>query len=255
MSGVSFGPLAWGPLAQALRAYEDGAHETEVIVHSDAGTVEPFPIELLYRRPEDGDRIDREALARARGHVLDAGAGVGAFSLSLQEAGQEVTALEVIPDAVEIMARRGVRKIRSGLFQDLPPDKVFDTIVLLMNGVAMAGSLAGLPPLLQVLRGLLAPGGQVLMDSTDLAGELPVDPGALADGSRGLAGAGGESEGQAYPGDLQYQLEFQGVRGAPFPQLFVDPVTLGRVAAREGWSCQMVAQCQESRFLARLGPV
>jgi hypothetical protein len=106
-----------------------------------------------------------------------------------------------------------------------------------MNGTALAGSLSAFPRFLNVLRGLIAPGGQVLVDSTDLLGGGTWDP------------AAGD---EAYPGDLQYQIEFGGKKGAPFPQLFLDRRTLTKVALEEGWVADIVWEGEGGEYLARV---
>jgi len=235
-----YGPEAWAPLAQAILAYERVGGEVEVVVRSDAGVLDPFPVALLFRSAEELTEIDRMAVTLSRGWVLDVGAGVGAVSRALQEAGRKVTALEVMPEAVRIMARRGILDPLEGRIEDLSPSRSFDTLVLLMNGAALAGRLGALPSFLQALEGQLAPGGQVLMDSTDPFQAWELDP---------LEPWNGEED---YPGDLQYQLEYGGKRGAPFPQLFIDSRTLESVAGREGWLTEVVWNGPEGAYLARL---
>jgi SAM-dependent methyltransferase len=240
MGARFFGPEAWGPLARAFQAYQGGREDVEVLVHTDEGEADRLPVSLFFRGPDGLRGPDRAALARSRGRILDVGAGVGAVALILQEMGRTVTALEVIPEAVAIMALRGVEHPVEGTLHDLPPNRAFDTVLVLMNGAALAGTLAGLPPFLRVLRGLTDPGGQVLMDSTDL-----------------LTGSGWEPTSnpeslEEYPGNLHYQMEFRGVRGAPFPQLFVDPATLGIMAGEEGWAAEVVWQGDGGEYLARL---
>lgn len=235
-----FGPEAWAPLAQALVAYMGGDRGAELTVHADEGEPEPIPVSLFFRSRRELREVDREALSLVRGRVLDAGAGVGPLSLILQESGVDVAAVEVIPEAVEIMAQLGVRDAREGRVQELPPSRDFDTVLALMNGAGLAETLHDLPTLLQALDGLLAPGGQILLDSTDL---LERERGSLRNP------AWDEHE---YPGEFQYQMEFRGERGAPFPYLFVDPVTLGRVAAAGGWRTELAWQGGAGGFLARL---
>ena len=125
----------------------------------------PSPI---FRPPTDFSPIDREALGRCSGRVLDVGAAAGAVTLPLQERGLEVTALDPVPDAVRIMRNRGVLNARLGDVMTFRSDELFDTVLLLMNGSMIAGTLAGLERMLLHLETLLSPGGQVLMDSTDL---------------------------------------------------------------------------------------
>jgi hypothetical protein len=165
---------------------------------------------------------------------------VGSVSLALQESGVDVTAVEVIPEAVDIMIRRGVRDARQGLVEDLPEKGAFETVLALMNGVALSGTLSRLPSFLRALDDLMAPGGQILLDSTD-----------LLDGSD-EAGLHQDPDQGAYPGELQYQLEFRGEKGAPFPQLFLDPITLGVVTQATGLKLEIVWRGGGGEYLARL---
>jgi hypothetical protein len=240
-----FAPEAWGPLAASWKAFQEGSDQATLEVHADDGEMESMPVSLFFRGREGLRDSDREALSRVGGRSLDGGAGVGSIALLLQEDGFSVTALEVIPEGVEIMKERGVEDPREGRLEDLSEDGVFDTILLLMNGSALAGTLSGLPPLLGVLKGLLAKGGQLLMDSTDLLhGEVWELEGGVEGDEGGYAGG--------YPGEIHYQMEFQGSRGAPFPQLFLDPRTLRLVAEREGWSAEVVWEGGGGEYLVRL---
>jgi SAM-dependent methyltransferase len=240
-----FGPEAWSPLAEALVAYAAGDTGAELKVYVDDGEVDPLPISLFFRAPSELRDVDRMALEHVEGRVLDVGAGVGSVALTLQKLAFEVTAVEVIPEAVDIMSERGVRDARAGRIEDLPEGEVFDTILVLMNGIALAGSLAGVPGFLKTLRNRLEQGGQVLLDSTDLL------DGNTAPGDRTETLPPHWNEGD-YPGEVHYQLEFQGKRGAPFPQVFVDPDTLAVLAQAEGFDRDVIWRGPDGAFLARL---
>jgi len=236
----SFGPEAWSPLAKALVAYWTGHQDAVLLVHSDEGEPDPMPVALFFRGIDAMSEVDRHALELARGRVLDGGACVGSVTLALQDQGLEVVAVEVIPEAVEIMRSRGVEDPREGRLEDIAASQEYDTVLLLMNGAALAGTLSGLPRFLDVLDGLVAPGGQVLLDSTDLR-ERAVNVGESTDGMA-----------EEYPGEFHYQVEFDGDRGAPFPQLFVDPGTLARVASVQGWTTEICCAASDGDYLSRL---
>lgn len=240
MGTDSFGPEAWRPLAQALVAFQAGDGDASLLVYSDEGEPDPMPVALFFRGVDAMREVDKQALILVRGRVLDGGACVGSVTLLLQSLGVDVTAVEVIPEAVEIMKSRGVKDPRGGRLGDLPRTREFDTVLLLMNGAALAGTLSGLPEFLDILDGLLAPGGQVLVDSTDLRDRW-------AAGQVGVDWAEGE-----YPGEFHYQVEFDGERGAPFPQLFVDPDTLATVASERGWTATVCWEGIDGEYLARL---
>jgi len=111
---------------------------------------------------------------------------------------------------------------------------------MLMNGLEVAGTLAGLERLLEHLQTLVAPGGQVVADSTDLCVTQGVHAGET------------EREDGRYVGEVVYQLEFEGTKGPPFPRLYVDPDTLGEFAQRAGWQVEIVMHGESGGYLSRL---
>jgi SAM-dependent methyltransferase len=237
------GMRGWGPnpidsltpLARALRAHQNGATRRTLVVRSDDGGLQRMPVALFFRSGRRLRPIDRRALGLCRGRVLDVGAGAGAIALALQAAGVEVTALELLPALVRVMRARGVADVRLADVRTFRPDRPYDTVLALMNGTAAAGTLAALPAWLGALAAPLADDGQIVLDSTDL--RSPGTRSARADGR--------------YVGELQYQLEYEGVRGAPFPQLFVDPARLARAATEAGLRTEVVWRGGDGAYLAR----
>ena len=211
----------------------EGEHDAQLVVEDDFHR-EALPVALFFRGPEDFMPYERRALDLCRGRVLDVGAGAGCSTLALQARGFDVVAIDVVPEAVEIMRRRGVRDARQADLFALRGER-FDTVLLLMNGLGLAGTVEGLPLLLRHLHELIASGGQVLADSTDLRAHPPphLPPGA-------------------YPGELRFRLEFDGRLGATFPQLYADPDLVRVHAAATGWRCDVVFQGEMGSWLARL---
>jgi SAM-dependent methyltransferase len=228
------------PLERAVRDYHRGDLGAVVHVSIDDGTEHDLPASVFLRSPGEGLEVDAAALGLCRGRVLDVGACAGALALPLQAAGHDVTALELLPGAVEVMRARGVRDARVGDLWTFEPDRGYDTVLALMNGAAAAGTMAGLIPLLAALAHPLARGGQVLVDSTDLRG-------------RGGRGKVRRRDGR-YVGELQYQLEYDGERGPPFPQLFVDAERLAEAARGAGLDAEVVWEGRRpaGAYLARL---
>lgn len=224
------------PLERALLAHAAGRTRRSLRVHADGGALQRMPVALFFRAGRRLREIDRRALALCRGRVLDVGAGAGALALALQQNGHEVTALEVLPGAVEVMRARGVRDACLADVRAFRWARPYDTVLAMMNGTAPAGTLAALPWWLAALAAPLAPAGQLVVDSTDLRapGRRPVQP----DGR--------------YVGELQYQLEYEGEKGEPFPQLFVDPRRLAKAAREVGLASAVVWRARDGSYLARL---
>jgi 2-polyprenyl-3-methyl-5-hydroxy-6-metoxy-1,4-benzoquinol methylase len=139
--------------------------------------------------------IEQEALTVASGAILDVGAGAGCHSLALQAMEKHVTAIDISPLAVETMRQRGVKDVREQDFFTL--DGKFDTILMLMNGIGIVGALNRLPAFFMQIDHLLAPGGQLLCDSSDLC-YLYEDEDGIID----LTGVEG------YYGELTYQMQY-----------------------------------------------
>jgi SAM-dependent methyltransferase len=235
---------AWTPYVAAMLAYHNGARNATIVVYDDYERDEA-PIGYFYREPADFPLLECRALELCRGRVLDIGAGSGCHALALQQRGLAVTAIEVAPELVEILRARGVRDARLATWMDFEAEP-YDTVFIMMNGVGLAETLPGLRPFLRRLRTLIRSDGQVLADSTDV--------GVYLDPEAGRTGRLERPDGR-YLGELHFQLEFEGRKGAPFSQLYVDPGTLSRHAAAEGWDCEILLPPDEyGHYLVRLAP-
>jgi SAM-dependent methyltransferase len=224
---------AWGPLDAALAVYEGGREDATLTVRTDVGDPEEMTVAHFHRAPTDMSPVERAALGAARGRVLDLGAGAGAFARPLVEKGLEVTALEILPTARRILESRGLTDVRDGGLEALDAEERFDTVLVMMNGVGLCGTVSALPTFLASLANVLGSGGQILADSTD-----PRDWDSPDDGR--------------YPGEVHMQLVFDDEAGPPFPFLFVDEDLLGEAASLSGLRCAIVSRDPDGRYLARI---
>jgi hypothetical protein len=55
-----------------------------------------------------------------------------------------------------------------------------------------------------------------------------------------------------YYGEVEYQMEYNGVTGEAFNWLFVDFQTLHDHALAQGYDCEMLAENDNDQYLARL---
>jgi SAM-dependent methyltransferase len=232
----------WRPHGRALLDFYNGDAAAQVVTHADDGETEVVPIRVFFRGPSEFSALEEAALDLCRGRVLDAGAGAGCHSLALQEQGLPVCAIDIAPEAVEVMRRRGVKDARcTDLFgfQGGP----FETILLMMNGIGVVGDLAGLDRFLADVPRLLAPDGQILLDSYDPTWDDDPD-------EAGPAGA--DRPAGRYIGEMRFRLEYEGKKGPPLLWLFLDSKLLNERAMKAGWSCEVIWQEEEGHYLARL---
>jgi SAM-dependent methyltransferase len=186
--------------------------------------------------------LERIALDLAEGRILDVGAGSGCHSLALKKMNKTAVAIDISPLSVEVMKERGVDAHEVNLYDPSFAEK-FDTVLMLMNGTGIIGTLENMPSFFARMKELLNPGGSILIDSSDLRylfeeedGSLMID---LADDYYGL---------------LDYQMQYMDVLGEPFDWLYVDFDTLAFYAEENGFEIELVAEGEHYDYLARLTP-
>lgn len=228
------------PLGAAMLAYRQGQTNAVIQVYSDIAIDDVIPVRYLFRAFDDMPAWEQLALETCCGRVLDLGAGAGSHALWLQAQGYEVVAVDNSPGAVAIMQERGVRVVWHADFQHLAIDDPFDTVLLMMNGIGVVGDLKGLNAFLSSARHLLKPGGQILLDSSDIRYlyEAEAVPLPLPDGR--------------YHGIIGYQMTFGAVQGEAFSWLYLDFHKLARQAEHLGWRCECLAKGSHFEYLARL---
>jgi SAM-dependent methyltransferase len=111
---------------------------------------------------------ERQLLDRvADGPVLDLGCGAGRVALHLQDAGQEVVAVDNSPGAIAVAAARGVMDARLADLRDPPSDRPWRTVLLMCGNLGLAGGWDDTRSLLRRLHEITALGAQLLCDSFD----------------------------------------------------------------------------------------
>lgn len=198
-----------------------------------------IPMQTLFRQYIDMPEVERMALDMVKGKTLDVGAGSGCHSLVLQEKGVEVTAIDISPLAVEAMKLRGVKNVIEQDFFTL--EGQYDTILMLMNGIGIVGTLERLPDIFCQLDHILAPGGQLLCDSSDISYVYKDENGIVDYPDSGH-----------YYGMLTYRMQYQNIMGEPFTWLYVDADTLKQKAEENGYSVEVVVEGENYDYLAKI---
>ena len=239
------------PMGRAIADYHKHGKAGRLRVLSPVFEDDEMPLTTLFRTYNDMPEIERRAIDLAAGRTLDVGAAAGCHTLELQQRGIDVTAIDISPLSVQTMKQRGVK---NAIVQDFftMRDVQFDTILMLMNGIGIVGTLKRMPEFFRVLDQILAPGGQVLCDSSEISfvfeddmphsdyyGEQHNDaPDALPHSD--------------YYGEQRFTMHYKDTRGEPFTWLYIDPVTLKQQTARHGYTAEIVATGSHYDYLARI---
>ena len=228
------------PMGAAILDFQQQGKAARLRVLSSMFEEDEMPVKHLFRSTREMPMLEQKALQLAKGRVLDIGAGAGCHALALQEKGLAVKAIDISPLSCEAMKLRGVKDAECiNLFDD-HLGMGFDTILLLMNGTGIAGKIEHLPALFQRLKALLNPGGQILIDSSDLKYIYENEDGSFDINLNG-----------AYYGEVDYQMIYKNVKGDRFDWLYVDFPLLKSIAETCGLHGELVEEGEHYDYLAR----
>lgn len=223
------------PMGRAIADYFKTKMASKLRVFSPMFEEDEIPLPTLFRSYNAMPTIEKKALDMTKGRVLDVGAGAGCHSLVLQEKGLDVTAIDISPLSVETMKLRGIKNVVEKDFFTMDGQK-YDTILMLMNGIGIVGTLERMPEFFKHLDKILAPGGQLLCDSSDISYVFEVDV----------------PDDIGYYGEQSFQMQYKDTIGEPFDWLYIDAETLKQVAEANGYGVEVVAEGEHYDYLARI---
>jgi sRNA-binding regulator protein Hfq len=152
--------------------------------------------------------------------------------LILEERGITTQPIDVSEEAVVVMRKRGLKNALNSNFLNVKPESKYDTLLFLMNGIGLVGTISRLSVYLQKAKSLLKQNGQIILDSSSLDEyKYPPDGGAVS---------------------VQYQLEYQGKIGKPYQWLYLNYECLYQEALKCGLVAQLIYEEEDGSYLARL---
>lgn len=226
------------PVGEAILDYSKTRKPDDIIVSSDICDDDVIPVEVLFRNQTEMPDLELLALESCKGRVLDVGAGAGAHSKELIDRGLIVDSIEISDGAVQYMKSIGLNAKKINFF-DLTDEK-YDTILMMMNGIGIAGKLSNLEHTLLHAKNLLQPGGKILCDSSDIK--------YLYEDENGALWVDLNSE---YYGNFRFQMKFKKEKGLWFDWLYVDFDNLFNAAKNIGLKAKKILD-QDDHYLAEI---
>jgi SAM-dependent methyltransferase len=184
------------------------------------GRLLPLDVERWCAEP---DAADRRVLAACEGPVLDVGCGPGRMVAALAARGRPALGVDVSAEAVRRTVAAGGSALRRSVFDRLPGEGAWRTVLLLDGNIGIGG-----------------------------------DPSALLARVRRLAGPAGRLIAECAPHGLPDDLDERAhvrlhdgtdVHGPRFPWARVGPAALARHAAAAGWAAEAGWSALGRRFL------
>ncbi|GHG89657.1 class I SAM-dependent methyltransferase [Streptomyces lanatus] len=199
-AGPAEGDRTWSadPYSHALRTGQG-----PLFLRRADGWLLPLDVE---RWCAEADGVDLEVLRRCEGAVLDVGCGPGRLVAALGRQGRRVLGVDVSAVAVDRTRRLGGPALRRSVFERLPGEGRWGTVLLIDGNVGIGGDVAAL---LDRMAQLLAPGGLLVVETVP---ELDLDERVRV-----------------------HVTDARGATGVTFPWARLGTPALLRYAERAGW--------------------
>lgn len=224
---------------KALLDYYNGNYTEDVFTSTNISDEDELPLPFLFRDYDEMPPLEKKAMEHVKGRVLDVGCGAGSHALYLQEQGFDVKAIDVSKGAIEVSKRRGIKNAE--VIALLDETEKFDTILLLMNGSGIFQELSKVPHYLNHLKSLLNPGGQILLDSTDIIYMYEDEDGGYW-----------KDLNANYYGELDYLVSYKGESEPLTTWLYIDFETLVTACTSVGLQCELIMEGEHYDYLARV---
>lgn len=228
------------PMGAAIRDYYLKGKASRLRVFSPDFDEDEMPVPTLFRNFKEMSPLEQKALELAKGKILDVGAGSGCHSLSLQEMGKNVVAIDISPLSVQTMKDRGVKVVKEINFFQIEGE-FFDTILMLMNGAGIIGKIDKLPFFFSHIKSLLAPDGILLLDSSDLRYLYEEEDGSFMIDLN-----------DNYYGEMEFYMQYKDIKGDQFPWLYIDFNTLQMYAEENGFKAELILLGDHYDYLAKI---
>jgi len=155
---ATFGSGGSEPYASALRRGTAEILYLQELRHDR----EPKTVEMdLARWSAEADTIDYQLLASVRGPVLDVGCGPARMVRAARELGMDALGIDVSLAAVEIARASGVDAIQRSVFEPLPAEGEWQTVLLVDENIGIGGDPTAL---LRRCAELISPDGEIVVE-------------------------------------------------------------------------------------------
>ncbi|HLW29992.1 MAG TPA: methyltransferase domain-containing protein [Brumimicrobium sp.] len=228
------------PIGYAILDYISQNDPQDIIVESDLVEDDVLPIDILFRNFDSFPKLEVTAMKYCKGKILEVGAAAGPHAKYLVKQGFDVSTVEIseiahnymkenIPEATHYLT--DILEFNTGKY---------DTILLLMNGIGMAGTYKKMTHFLKHLSTLLAPGGSIICDSSDVQNVFEDDEGGLW-----------VDLNSDYYGEFKFNMKYKDSESGWFNWVYIDFKNLEKSANEAGLKIELLDD-DENSFLVQI---
>lgn len=187
--------------------------------------------------------LEKNAVDKAHGRILDIGCGAGRHSLYLQSRGFDVTGIDISPGAIKVCKLRGLQNAIVRPIDEIDKFKKnsFDTILMLGNNFGLFGSAENAKIILEKMFQITKPEAQII------AGTLNPHK---TDNKEHLAYLRFNKRRGRMPGQIKMRIRYGKTVGEWFDYLFVSPEEMTAVIKNTNWQINHFIAPEESHYFA-----
>lgn len=225
------------PIGLAIQDYLLKNNPQDIVVSSDRLEDDVIPVDYLFRTYKKFPTLEKKAMQLCKGTVLDIGAAAGCHTNHLLKMGFDVSTLEISSIAHQNLLKNYPKA--EHYFGEIQAfkQKKFDTLLLLMNGIGIAGTHNKIVSFLTHLSKLLNPGGQILCDSTNVSylydNVLP------------------PTSQDEYYGNFKFKMSYKNSESQWFDWVYIDLENFKKYAEFAGFTLNLCAE-DETAYLVQL---
>jgi len=228
---------AYGAL---LIAHEEEAEDIEIVERDDGMIDAHEGVWHYFTEFKDWFEEEQEAIAYARGHVLDIGCAVGRVCLYLQDEGFKVTGIDNSPGAIRLARKGGVQNaICRSITQIDHRLAPVNTFVLFGHNFGLFGTERRARWLLRKFKGLCNGDGVIIATSRDTS---------ISDLTSDVAYRRRNRQQGKLPGQMRVRIRFRDICGPWLDYLFASKDEVVRIVDGTGWHVSHVIDGHSGSF-------
>ncbi|MEL6900735.1 MAG: methyltransferase domain-containing protein [Cyanobacteria bacterium J06606_4] len=192
---------------------------------------------------EQWSPLERLAIERASGRVLDIGCGAGRHSLYLQQKGFDVTAIDNSPGAIEVCTLRGLKNaiVKAIANIDEFEPNSFDTVLMFGNNFGLFGDAENAKLILKKLSQITSSEARIIAGTRN-----PY----RTNSQEHLEYHEFNQRRGRLPGQIRIRVRYGKAIGSWFDYLFVAPEEMQEIVADTEWQIEEFIEPEKTHYFA-----
>ncbi|HEY0460911.1 MAG TPA: class I SAM-dependent methyltransferase [Pyrinomonadaceae bacterium] len=228
---------------QLLAQYNAQTPTVEIIERDDNYIDTGSHAGLYFTEYAEWSELEKQAISRARGRILDIGCGAGRHSLYLQAEGFDATGIDNSPGAIKVCKLRGLKKALVRPIGEIDKFRVdsFDTILMLGNNFGLFGDAENARLILEKMSRITASEAQIIAGTRN-----PY----VTDKKEHLEYLRFNQRRGRMAGQIRFRIRYGKAVSEWFDYLFVSPDEMRKILKKTDWQVKEFLNSEGAGYFA-----